>query len=922
MGEDRQIEAWRLFWAKTTRQAPDGLPTRPLWAHLIDVANAAELLWELYLPATFRRKLTAAVHMDEDDAGRLLSLWIGLHDIGKAIPSFQQLHEPSWEMLSKAGMGISVASDQRLHHGHATIPILWRWLEQQQLSGPAFRLLQRAAMYVGYHHGRLCTFSTASSSSLALGDRRWQDARQSLVNTVVEVWGMPALNDVDMPHRSWPAWLLGFGGWVTLADWVGSMAEYFPSNVAADDNVQAYMDASRRGAMKAVEATGLARTANLHARSFGELFGFSHPRPLQAHMQDLDVDGGPALTIIEASTGVGKTEAALWLAARQQGRQSRGGIYVAMPTQATSNGLFRRFERFLQEAHAAGDAANVVLLHGNADLHPDRQRLLNQTPSFSDIADTDGRAVSAETYTAAWFLPKKRGLLAPYGIGTVDQAFLGVLFSKHFFLRLFGLAGKTVIFDEVHAYDTYMNVLFERLLGWLRALGANVVILSATLPSATRRRLIEAWEDGVVRGDIQYPSVVHVTRAGTRIDDEFDVDPDEKSTHIECIRPEIENVVDQVIDALVKGACVAIIVNRVDRAQELYRRIEHRQQETELRDNDLYLLHSRFPIGRRSKIEDAVMERFGPNRPHRRGVLVSTQIVEQSLDLDFDLMLTDLAPIDLLLQREGRLHRHERTRPAGFDEPRLRVLCPPAPDDAFPDVDSVGIVYDRLMLYMTWLVLQKGKTWVLPRDYRALIDSVYNADAPSDLTPYQRDQWKEARWLFDKRTREEAAEAKKRCIPTPDTLRELVNLPHLNLADEDEEDVHPDLLALTRLGGPSVEAVCLHRDNHGELYLDAARKIAAPTDIPLSMNDVRSLLSVSVRISHRTLAPFLIKKDQPSWWTEIADMTPALYRHRLLVFDQARWNESGKYQLVFDHSLGVIIVNADAPISEPKVQRA
>lgn len=906
------MEAWRLFWAKTDRRRDEHGElinpewSRPLWAHLLDVTSAADLLWQCYLSVPLRRRFTEATGLEEAEARRVLSLWLGLHDVGKAIPGFQPLHEPSWELLREAGFDRPSAADEPFHHGHATIPLLWRWIRAADFEAKTARFLRRAAMFVGFHHGRLCTRSHASNNDLKLGTGLWKEAQQGLITAVVEAWNPVWPDAPDVPRRQWPSWLLGFAGWVTLADWIGSMAEYYPREVDAGDDLASYLPRGREGAARAIEAIGIARTAALQDGSFRDLFGFETPRPLQARTRHLDCEDGPTLTIIEGPTGVGKTEGALWLTARQQAQEEGGGAYVAMPTQATSNGLFPRFERYLERAHAAGEAANLTLLHGTADLHPDRQRLLSASPSFNDIAEREGGSRRAEVYTQAWFLPKKRGLLAPYGVGTVDQTFLGVLFSKHFFLRLFGLSGKTVIFDEVHAYDTYMNELFGRLLGWLRALGTNVILLSATLPSTTRARLVEAWGGTLPDRTVGYPSILHVTASETSVEDGFEPPASSKHTRLRWMQPDIGAVCERVREAVEAGATVAVIVNRVSRAQEIFRRLV-KEGRLGLPDDDIHLLHSRFPLGQRAEREEAVLERFGPGRPSRPGVLVSTQVAEQSLDLDFDLMLSDLAPVDLLLQRDGRLHRFLRDRPEGFEAPCLWVLCPEAEDGAFPDVQDVGIVYDRLILYRTWHLLQGRSGWKLPEDYRPLVEGVYASKMPEDLTEEQRAQWKEAEVELERRSRTEAAEAKKRLIPSHDTLKELANLPHLIRAEEDEENVHADLRALTRLTEPSVEAVCLHRDADGALFLDAGHQRPASVDAPLQADDERALLETSIRISHRVLAPFLLEREPPQWWSDLAEETPALYRHRLLVFEDGCWKEHERYGLRLDESLGLVI---------------
>ncbi|MGB3618204.1 MAG: CRISPR-associated endonuclease Cas3'', partial [Catalinimonas sp.] len=513
--EDPPMEPWQRFWAKTNREKITDLPddwTHPLWAHLLDVGNAALVLWERYLPAGLKRTLADGIGMNVEEGGRFLSLWIGLHDLGKAIPSFQSLHEPSAKAL--AGMGLTVPPDvNRLHHGHASIAVMRRLLRAHGQADNG--LLEAAAACVGVHHGKLCArnvWRNVSKDTIkptgALGGPDWQAAQLDLAQRVMDAWyGIADAESRAAPWPApdrlppagmrfkWPDWLMAYAGWTTLADWLGSMQRCYPTDLPHDGDPVAYCARSRRAALNAYRRTGLQHTAGLIARPLTEHFGAGfEPRPLQVVARDLPLDGEPTLVIVEAPTGEGKTEAAFYLSARHG-----GGIYVAMPTQATADGLHGRLLKFLTGdpekqtfgAHR-GEQAALRLVHGNDLLRDDAAALLAVERDTFEVRDDDG-SDEGLTRTLGWFLPKKRALLAAYGVGTVDQVLLGVLHARHFFLRLFALAGKTVVFDEVHSYDVYMNALFTRLLRWLRALGAHVVVLSATLPDETRRQMLRAW---------------------------------------------------------------------------------------------------------------------------------------------------------------------------------------------------------------------------------------------------------------------------------------------------------------------------------------------------------------------------------------------------------------------------------------------
>jgi len=975
------IPNWRKFWAKTfpreDEPQDEASMTHPLWAHLLDVANVADLLWDAYLPAHLRNSFLSSTGASSAELRRRMSLWIGLHDVGKAIPSFQSLHGPTWSRLEEGGLSADAPGQYRVHHGHATAPALFRWIEQTASSEATVTYWKRMAVFVSYHHGRLQKFGFDGFSGplddwredpRTLGPGAWRDAREALISNLVSAWAGDGWPETEEVPPRWPPWLLGFAGWATLADWIGSMSLHFPKDVPASGDLKTYIEQSREGAKEALQEVGIAETASITTTDFSEMFGFSDPRALQMMTGEVERSSSPSLTIMEAPTGEGKTEAAFRLAARQQfssptdgetaskdsseegSSDDRSGIYVGMPSRATSNGLFPRFEDFLRRSYAPDKAPNLVLVHGTADLHPSRQRLLGNEPGIEDVHDQDGNSLSseeteqAEVQTKSWFLPKKRSLLASYGVGTVDQTFLGVLYSKHFFLRLLGLAGKTVIFDEVHAYDTYMGRLFERLLEWLRALGTDVILLSATLPSSSRTRMLRAWgsdpdeeyaetnfwsvEDGELvsseNGDSEgnYPALWRAESGdvGKHVLADNAVNQGQEAS-IERQDPSPSAIVEEVKTAIRpdpdgQGACVAVIVNTVTRAQKIYSALQ--EKGIGLPEKDVWLLHARFPQGERSRREEAVVERFGPQRtPGTPGVLIATQVAEQSLDLDFDLMLSDLAPIDLLLQRAGRLHRHLEThegmRPAKHQSPTLKVICPAAYEGWMPILEKhgMGFVYDSLVLYRTWNLLRKVDGWSLPEDYRPFIEEVYGeTGAPEFLTDEAKDKWQEARREAENRQAVESSEARARIIPSREELRSLAETESVSLADDEDPDVHQDLQALTRWSEiPSVDVVCLHRGPDGDrLFLDRACTEEAPLgDLP-KPDATRQVMKQAARLSGRDLAPFLQEREDLEW-EEMVAQTPALLHHQRLVFENGYWDggPGDVPNLRLDPELGVLI---------------
>jgi CRISPR-associated endonuclease/helicase Cas3 len=931
-------DTWRCFWAKTDRDNPGSTWVHPLWAHLLDVGHTALLLWKQFLPESFRTRLACTIGLSNQEAGHLLSLWIGLHDIGKAIPTFQKQHEYSCQQLRALGLGFDFHT--RLHHGHASIAILYQWLQHQQSQGAGF--LEHLAAFVGFHHGRLygkTQWQADVRNQDLLGDAGWANARFALLEAVMAAWQCRyPFPDLPPNQEMLPVWLPGFAGWATLADWLGSMAECFPHNaVQKYDEPGAYMEDSFSGAEKALRKAGFDTTASMQALPFEDLFPqVGLPRPLQTTLASHGLPVGPSLTIVEAPTGEGKTEAAFILAARQQEQGGfGGGLYVAMPTQATSNGLFARTLDFLRHAQQPGTAANFRLVHGNADLDEGQEALWVNPQDLAEMFDFDeanATGTDARIHTLRWFLNTKRALLAPYGLGTVDQVFLGVLYARHFFLRLFALAGKTVIFDEVHAYDGYMNRLFERLLAWLRALDTHVILLSATLPASMRNCFIEAWGGqpvATIGSEVAYPAIWIVTPGGPcRLLTEGLEPVWKQHALLQRHDPAPEAVAASVAAAVHQGAVVGVISNTVARAQAVYQAVQEKLAGA-LSDEDLLLFHARYRFGERHRREETARSRFGKQRPDcRAAVLVATQVAEQSLDLDFDVLFTDLAPIDLLLQRAGRLHRHPRARPEAHTTPTCYWLCPEAGANTLPDLSDVGVrlqpysVYEPLVAWKTWRVLRDRTSWSLPTDYRRLIEAVYDdvLQVPDDVHGDARQGWQAAE-RRQKQNRQDADEkAAARMIPKPTLQGMCYLLTQIDprLSDPEDEHAHESRKALTRDGEESLEAVVLFRSPQG-LFLDPACTIPAlplqqgePAQLP--RETIRAILNNAVRISYQRIASVLregndLEEDEQTLraaWEAAVSKTPALLYRIPMLFTGRRW-QGGGFQVEDHDDLGLII---------------
>jgi len=678
------MNLWKL-WGKTMpREAPpEERRVHPLLCHMIDVAEVTGVLWERCLGAHWREHACIALGCDDETARRTIMFWAALHDLGKASPSFQRRYEPAMLALEAEGLSFARRYGQRTaYHGEVSAWALGPLLQED--FGLPKRLALDLAMALGGHHGSWPPPGTLDRlTSDDTGAEPWGAARTDLCQALRALYAPASLEGRLAGRAERQAFVTLLGGLVSVADWIGSMGEYF--GPASPPSTGSYAPQAQAIARRAIHDLQWDAWQPPRApAAFGDLFPPYQPSAMQQAIIDLaPALDGPSLVLVEAPTGSGKTEAALYLADQWAARQGQRGMYVAMPTMATSNAMYGRVVDMLDRRYGKGQAA-PLLVHSQSRWNSPSPRL--QTES----EEGDEWGVDAENM--AWFLPRKRSLLAPFGVGTVDQALLSVLLTRHFFVRLFGLAHKTVIFDEVHAYDTYMSTLFARLLKWLRAEGCSVVMLSATLPGSTRRAFLSAYGARPVEAESAktYPAVTWA--CGTQSGSTPLPGPTDRELALEWRPRDDAALAETLRDALAEGGCAAVLCNTVRRAQETYLAL---RRAAIVPDEDLTLFHARYPHAWRDDIERKVLARYEKSSTPdvRRGIVVATQVIEQSLDLDFDLMATELAPVDLILQRAGRLHRHAgRERPSLLRHPRL-LLIEPENANALPEWGSDGYVY-------------------------------------------------------------------------------------------------------------------------------------------------------------------------------------------------------------------------------------
>ncbi|MGM0988507.1 MAG: CRISPR-associated helicase Cas3' [Pseudomonadota bacterium] len=651
------------------------------------VFNHCQIVGEVARSLSYRYADTLRAHLFPDGS----ELVAACHDIGKVSPTFAE------KLYRAAGHGPhshpSLANaDPALEHqwgGHAGV---------SQVAAKAMKVPARIPEVLGQHHGYSPPVADKRAHDEGFGGPTWQEERERLVAAL-----KGALQS-DWPEKLTPTQARVLAGLTTVADWIGS-GQFFEDPTA---------DWQPRVGQAIADAGFLPVTVRPDL-AFEDIFPFF---PNVAQTRLAEVASRPGVYLLEAPMGLGKTEAALYVAYQQLAQGQASGVYFALPTQLTSNRIYTRFNAFLDAILPPDAAQRALLLHGHAWL-------------VETEMGEEGRP------GGAWFNQAKRGLLAPFAVGTLDQALMAVMNVKHGFVRAFGLAGKVVILDEVHTYDAYTGTLLDALIGFLREAGCTVIILTATLARERRQQLL-----GVEVEKDHYPLITACPVAGDPVEVALPGPP--ASAVAVSLVDRDELAIEEALTRAEAGQQVLWIENTVGEAQERFRVLAARSAELGL---EVGLLHSRFTPQDRSAREDLWVTLYGNQEWEQRTrtgrLLVGTQVLEQSLDIDADFLVSRFCPSDMLLQRLGRLWRHQDTpRPTGSRR-EAWLLAPELesaiaqPYSAFGDTATV---YGPYVLCRSLEVWQEREAVTLPNDIRPLIDATYaGREEAGDMARWYRE---------------------------------------------------------------------------------------------------------------------------------------------------------------------------------------
>lgn len=718
------------YWGKADEKYIGTTNWHPLVYHCLDVSAVALSWWDT--SAAIQRTFLASFNWPESLQIQLrawAAFFVGLHDLGKFDVRFQ-LKAPNalasaWRTLTQNDHGLSKTDITGFDHGWAGMAWANReyrqWTSFDDSERKKWEQWQPWLAAVTGHHGE---FYEPQMPGLNLDtDEEIIDhdcnARKEFVVALsrlfLEPVGLSLNNDPPVCSPSARSWLAGF---CTLCDWIGSNTDVFEYQCLDLDYKLA--DYLQRATTKIREKNVL-QTCGLVAEPMGYkgvkalLKPEETPRGVQVEVDSLPVV--PGLTLIEAPTGSGKTEAALAYAWRLLNDGVADSIVFALPTQATANAMLRRTEALAEQIF---HSANIVLAHGKRNFSDEFRRLIDR-----EQRETAQGKTEATVQCAGWLAnSRKRVFLGQIGVCTVDQILLSVLPVRHNFVRGFGLNKSVLIVDEVHAYDAYMYGLLGEVLKRQKATGGSAVLLSATLPTSVRDKLLDAWE---IRGknDPPYPAIWHGIQESADLRTVPDNQrPSRREVEIECVKlsgafPN-DSVLARIVAAAEAGALVAVVMNLVDDAQRLALLL---RSKTTI---DVDIFHARYRFVDRQRKEEIVKENYGRDALRHGGrILVATQVIEQSLDLDFDWMLTQICPVDLLFQRLGRLHRHKRSGyPSGFESPRCMVMSVEGEDYGLHKC----IYGNTRRLWRTERLLSSTNKIVFPEAYRDWIEKVYQRE--------------------------------------------------------------------------------------------------------------------------------------------------------------------------------------------------
>jgi len=753
------MKSYYRYWGKADKQEDGTYSSHLLLYHALDVASVASVL--LQKDGRVLKKLSVITGVEENLLLQFLLFLIAIHDLGKFSITFQNIVPELLKILQDRSSSKQYQYDKARHDQLGMYFFdaelsrkLTEYFEKAGLSRPNHQKVTNIVRILANtslgHHG----IPPRNNGDVYVGDYFEpddQNAVKEFFNDMVDFFlpgdglitifsalgnNREALKRIakELKPVTW-----NLAGIITQSDWIASGSDFSFQN--AYETIEEYWNKIKPTAEAAVVRTGILPTPPNKSAGFSYLFPeyTDSATDLQKKCDDVELTVGPQLFILEDLTGSGKTEAAMTLVSRMMASGKAEGCFIGLPTMATANAMYSRMKSCYRKLFDKNRMPSIVLSHGARHLSEDFRSSI-----FTNVADetivtpevSNEEVNSGKFHCTNWLADStKKSLFSDIGVGTVDQLLLSILPVRYQNLRYHGMTNKVLVVDEVHAYDPYMNRLLRAVLRAHSSAGGSAILLSATIPHELKKQLIESFYLGIGIEESEFsptddfPLISRVSNSGTN---EIPVNHDQKHRQVDVeLLYDEEDTCARIRHELNKGMCVSWIRNTVSDVSDAYEKLT---SDYGIPEKNIIVFHSRFAYADRMRIEEQVLGLFGKesSRHARAGKLVlATQVIEQSLDLDFDVMVSDLAPIELLIQRAGRLHRHKR---GSRGAPKMYVLCPPETDS--PEADWYKSVFPKAayvyknttILWRTKEVLKKEKAIILPCRARVLVESVYGED--------------------------------------------------------------------------------------------------------------------------------------------------------------------------------------------------
>ncbi|TPR13216.1 CRISPR-associated helicase Cas3' [Apilactobacillus timberlakei] len=767
-----------ILWAKKSKSENGMQKWLPLKQHLLDTKGVMLMLYRHYLSDHQKNIIKESIDGDSLDAEKLVEFLGASHDIGKATPVFQaksgyQGTQILDEKINYNLLSSDLFSKDFFEKGLFQKDLKYYLKSPHALAGEAllenFGVNSEIGSIIGGHHGKPIKEAEEPSinnivdfpenyyfNESKIYFDKWDELQKEIFYWTLNISGYNDAN--DLPNIEYVSSQVILEGLLIMGDWIASCDDYFPLFDLEQKDLITSSSRLENGFKKWFKTS--IWTPEIHNNSleyYKNRFDFK-PREFQKKIfESIKKTEHPGIVIIESGMGSGKTEAALSTVEQLAQKMHCDGMFYCLPTQATTNAMFSRVISWLSGLAIDDDEnKSINLIHGKSSLNENFANL----PHNIDIDDEDK---DAGVLVNDWFAGKKTKILDDFVVGTIDQLLLLALKKKHLALRHLGFSGKVVVIDEAHGFDSYMQTYLCRALEWLGKYKIPVIILSATLPAEKRIEFINSYLDkddktldNKIKNNLSYPLVSYSDDNKINVIDSFTNNKKDMKIKVINFRGDI---LKELKTLLSDGGICGIIVNTVIKAQKLAKLLM-----SQFGSENVEILHASFLANERIKKEKKLVDNIGNNSEserynHRFRIIIGTQVLEQSLDIDFDVLFSDIAPMDLLLQRAGRLHRHKENdvlRPSKLVEPKLYVL---GISEEYEYEDGSSFIYGDYLLMRTQYYLED--IIHLPHEISKLIQTVYDFTKIPKFSVNVQKKYLEAKDIFkeNKKSQQNAADA-------------------------------------------------------------------------------------------------------------------------------------------------------------------